>query len=339
VFSNRLPLPALIEHCRAMRHMLDAGLTLPQAMKHQAKSGPPAIKPIAKRLSDRMAEGDSLLDALEDEKQYFPPLYLAIGSVAEETGTLPEALRELEQFFTLQNTLWKKFIAQITWPVIQFVLATLVVAGVIWLLGILGSGSHGLNVLGLQGPDGAAKFFFGIWGFILFCYVMIYVLRNVIGRGPFIDGLALKMYALGPTLEALALARFSLSMSVTMEAGLKPEDAVKMSLTATGNHAYMDRAVPAQAMLRSGDELAETLREQRVFPEVYCDIVHTAEISGNEPETFSRQAKQYSEIAEARLKILATAAYWLVWLMVAIFIIVLIFNIFSQYVAALGGIK
>lgn len=338
MFSNRLPLPALIEHCRALRHMLDAGLTLPQAMKHQAKSGPAAIKPIARRLSDRMAEGDSLLDALEDERQYFPPLYFAIGSVAEETGTLPEALRELEQFFVLQNTLWKKFISQITWPVIQFVLATLVVAGLIYLLGIIGNGTHGLSVFGLQGSDGAAKFFFGIWGLILFGYVFIYVLRNVVGRGPFVDSIALNLYALGPTLEALALSRFSLGMAVTMEAGLKPQDAVKMALEATGNYAFTDRIKPAQAMLRSGDELAETLREQRVFPEVFCDIVHTAEISGNEPETFSRQAKQYSEIAESRLKILATAAYWIVWLMVAIFIIVLIFNIYGQYIGALGKI-
>lgn len=338
MFSSRVPLPALIEHCRALRHMLEAGLTLPQVMKHQAKSGPAAIKPIAKRMSDRMHEGDSFLEALEDEKQYFPPLYLAIGAVAEETGTLPEALRELEEFFTLQNSLWKKFIAQITWPVIQFVLATIIVAVVIYILGILSSGSHGISVLGLQGPGGAAKFFFGIWGIVFFCFGLIWFLRNVVGRGPFIDRIALSLYALGPTLEALALARFSLGMAVTQEAGMPPEQAVKLSLEATSNHAYTACIPSAQAMLKSGETLTDTLREQGIFPEVFVDIVHTAEVSGNEPESFARQAKQYSEIAEARLKILATAAYWLVWLMVAIFIIVLIFNIFSQYVGAISGI-
>lgn len=319
--------------------MLDAGLTLPQAMKHQAKSGPAVVKPIAKRLTEKMAQGESLQDALEEEREYFPPLFMAIGTVAEETGTLPEALRELESFFTLQNTLWKKFISQITWPIIQFVLATLVVSGLIYLLGILGGGSHGLSVFGLQGPQGAAYFFFGVWGFVLFIFVGIYILRNVVGRGPFIDGIALQLYALGPTLEALALSRFCLGMAVTQEAGMAPEAAVKLSLEATSNFAYTSRIDSTQALLRSGESLTESLREQRIFPEVFIDIVHTAEISGNEPETFSRQAKQYSEIAEARLKILATAAYWFVWLMVAIFIIVLIFNIFSQYIGALNGIK
>lgn len=338
VFSNRLPLASLIEHCRAMRHMLESGLTLAQAMKHQAKSGPAAVKPVAKRLADELEEGSDLQDALQGEKQYFPPLYLAIGSVAEETGNLPEALRELENFFTLQLSLWKKFIAQITWPCIQFVLATLVVSLVIYLLGIIHSGSHGLNVLGLQGPAGAAAFFFGTWGFILAIVVLIYFFRNVVGRGPMIDRLALGLYAIGPTLEALALARFSLGMALTQEAGVAPENAVKLSLEATSNYAYIDRTTSCQSMLRSGDSLTDTLREQHIFPEVFIDIVHTAEISGTEPDTFARQAKQYSEIAETRLKVLGQVAYWIVWGLVAIFIIVLIFNIYGQYLNALSGI-
>ncbi|MBL8822762.1 MAG: type II secretion system F family protein [Planctomycetia bacterium] len=338
MFSKQLPLAALIEHCRATRHMLETGLTLPQVMSHQAKSGPAAMKPVAKRLAASLKAGESLQDALEEEKEYFPPLYLSLGAVAEETGNLPEVLRELEHFFSMQLSLWKKFVAQITWPCIQFVLATLVVTLLIWLLGILGDGKHGMSVFGLQGSKGAAIFFFGVWGFVLAIFVGIYVLRNVVGRGPLIDGMALKLYALGPTLEALALARFSLGMSVTQEAGVAPETGIKLALESTSNHAYIARVVPAQSMLKSGETLADTLREQHIFPEVFVDVVHTAEVSGKEPETFARQAKQYSEIAEARLKILATAAYWLVWLMVAIFIIVLIFNIFSQYVSALSGI-
>lgn len=321
-----------------MRHMLHAGLTLPQAMKHQAKSGPAAIRPIARRLTEAMEDGESLQDALENEKEYFPPLYLSIGAVAEETGTLPEALKELENFFAMQLSLWKKFIAQITWPCIQFVLATLIISLVIYLLGILGGGSHGMSVLGLQGPKGAAYFFFGIWGFILAIYVFIYLLRNVVGRGPFVDRLFLSLYGLGPALEALALARFSLGMAVTQEAGITPERGIKLSLEATSNFAYIDRVESCQAMLKSGDSLTDTLREQHIFPEVFVDIVHTAEVSGTEPDTFARQAKQYSEIAEARLKILGQVAYWVVWGLVAIFIIVLIFNIFSQYLSALGGI-
>ncbi len=316
--------------------MLSAGLTLAQAMKHQAKSGPAAIRPVAQRMAQRMEQGEDLQAILKEEADYFPPLYRAIGSVAEETGTLPEALRELESFFTLQNSLWKKFLAQITWPCVQFVLATLVVSLVIWLLGIIAGGSHGLSVFGLQGGTGALIFFFGVWGVVIGLFTLLFFFRNVVGRGPGIDRLLLKLYAIGPLLEALALARFSMGMALTMEAGVPVDEAVGLSLDATNNFAFTDRKGYCQSMLKSGDSLTETLQAQHIFPEVFTDIVHTAEVSGTEPETFQRQSQQYNEIAEVRLKVLSQVAYWIVWGMVAIFIIALILNLFGQYASMIN---
>jgi type II secretory pathway component PulF len=310
--------------------MLEAGLTMAQAMKHQAKSGPAAIRPVAKRLASHLEEGDDLQTALKEVADRFPPLYLAIGSVAEETGTLPEALRELEEFFTLQLSLWKKFIAQITWPCVQFVLATLAISGLIWILGFLGADKFGMNVFGLSGASGAAIFFFTTWGIVAGFFVMIWFFRNVVGRGPAIDRFLMWLYALGPMLEAMALSRFSLSMSVTMEAGVPIPKAAKLSLESTSNYAYIDRVKPVQSMLKEGQTLTEALRAQHLFPEVFLDIVHTAEISGKEPESFYRQSKQYNEIAEMRLKILTQAAYWVVWGTVAVFIVITIFNIYGK---------
>jgi type II secretory pathway component PulF len=339
VFSNRLPLSALIEHCRALRHMLEAGLTMAQAMKHQAKTGPAAFRPVAKRLAESLEQGEDLQSALKEVSDRFPPLYLAIGSVAEETGTLPEALRELENFFTLQLSLWKKFISQITWPCVQFVLATIVVSLLIWILGVLSGGSHGMSVFGLQGASGAAAFFFTVWGIVLGLFVLLYFLRNVVGRGPMIDRTFMRLYAVGPMLEAMALSRFSLSMAVTMDAGVPIAEAARLAMNSTSNFAFIDRIPQTQSMLREGQTLTESLRAQHLFPDVYLDIVHTAEISGKEPDTFQRQARQYNEIAETRLKILSTAAYWLVWGIVAVFIIILIFNIYSQYLNQLNQIR
>ena len=40
--------------------------------------------------------------------------------VGEQTGHLPEAFGELERYFELQWKLRKQFIADITWPIIEF---------------------------------------------------------------------------------------------------------------------------------------------------------------------------------------------------------------------------
>jgi type II secretory pathway component PulF len=339
VFSQRFPLKAMIEHCRGVRHMLSAGLTLVQAMKHQAKSGPAVMRPTMAQVAARLEQGENLPSALREVEHRFPPLYLAIGAVAEETGALPEALRELEDFFAFQSSLWRKFLAQITFPCITFVFATIIVSILIWLLGVINPGQHSLSVFGLTGGSGAMIFFFTVWGFVFAIAAIIFFLRNVVGRGPAVDRFFLSLYALGPTMEALALSRFSLAMSVTVEAGVPIHNAVALSLGATSNYAYSAKAPACVQMLKKGETLAETLKAQRIFPAEFIDIVHTAEVSGKEPDAFARQSKQYTEIAEIRMKILAQAAYWIIWGSVAVFVIILLFHIYGQYISMLNSIK
>ncbi len=103
LISKRLPLTSLIElWCRVMRHNLSAGLTLRHVFKQQANRGPVGVRPIADRVSQQLQEGESLQDALESEKQYFPPLFTQLVTVGEHSGALPEIFEELENYFAMQ---------------------------------------------------------------------------------------------------------------------------------------------------------------------------------------------------------------------------------------------
>jgi type II secretory pathway component PulF len=336
MFSIRLPVGALAEHCRGLRYYLEAGLTLAQAMKHQGEKGPAAIRPVAARLANRLGQGESFADALEPETPYFPPIYLTLANVAEEIGMLPEALRELEQYFQLQQRLWRDFISQITWPAFQFFMAVLVMTLLIYILGVLPE--NPVSVMGLKGERGAVIFLSIIGGVLIVVFGGYWFISNVVKKGGVIDRFLLKVPFLGRTLEALALARFALAMSISMEAGTRAGDAAKLSLDATSNGAFADRSVAVRNMIVVEKcSLAEALREQRLFPSDFLAMVETAEEGGREPDAFGRMAEQYNEIAAYRLKALTRAAAWLVWLLVAIFIIALIFNLFNQYLGALNA--
>jgi type IV pilus assembly protein PilC len=96
LFSSRIPLSSLIELCRALRHNLSAGLRLVDVFRQQAKRGPARVRPVAERITQELERGGDLEGALEREKAAFPPLFLGLASVAEQTGNLPEVFRELE---------------------------------------------------------------------------------------------------------------------------------------------------------------------------------------------------------------------------------------------------
>jgi type IV pilus assembly protein PilC len=337
MFSKRLPLGALVEFCRALRHMVDSGLTLAMAMKQQGKSGPLVVRPVAARMAKRLASGDAFAEVLYDEQDRFPPLFLALSGVAEDTGKLPEALRELEEFFRLQQKLRRQFFAEITWPVTQFVLAILVIAGLIWILGIIGGANSPITVFGLKGGTGAMIFLSYVGLFLAGLVAVYWILRHVLNQGPAVDRFLLNIPGIGGCLQALAIARFSMAMALTVDAGTKIGDAVRLSLRATGNSAFACRDESAAKIVNEGLTLTEALREQHLFPDEYLAIVETAEISAQEPEVFAKQAEHYHEIATYRMKFITSAAAKLVYAMVAIFIIVMIFHLYSQMLAPVNA--
>src|SRR5262245_60772215 len=126
LFSKQLPLGDLIFLCRALRHNLGAGLTLRDVFRQQGERGPSQLRPVARRICATLEQGDSLDKALQKEAEAFPPLFLALAGVGEETGHLPEIFAELESYFTLQQRLRRQFRSQSIMPVLQLFFAFIV---------------------------------------------------------------------------------------------------------------------------------------------------------------------------------------------------------------------
>src|SRR5262249_28289617 len=133
-FSRRLSIKDLVDLCRSMRYSLASGLTLRDVMDLLHTNGPPRLRPVAAEISKELKAGWSLQDAISKQSAVFPPIFLALVTVGEESGNLPEVLTELEKYYKVQQKLRREFIDQITWPVIQFGMAVFVIAGLIWVL-------------------------------------------------------------------------------------------------------------------------------------------------------------------------------------------------------------
>jgi type IV pilus assembly protein PilC len=336
MFSSRLPLSALIELCRVMRHYLGAGLTLPDVFRQQARSGPAAVRPVAERISDRLKQGEALEDALKPEEKLFPPLFLSLTNVGERTGMLPEVFSELERYFLRQKKLRQQFIASSAWPVIQFVLAVLIISFVLFIIGVISSDPSGKPAfdplgLGLYGASGALIFMGTIFGSVG-GLILLYVLssRWLSGKAR-IDRMLLTVPVLGPCLEALALARFCLALRLTTESGMSIVKALRLSLRATSNSAF-EAAIPVvEQSVKSGNDLTVALSRMHLLPEEFLHILEVAEESGKLSDVLEHQSEHYHEVAGRRLTVLTAMASALIWLITAIFIIVMIFRFFLMY--------
>jgi type IV pilus assembly protein PilC len=341
MFSSRLSLSVLIELCRVLRHYLGAGLALPDVFRQQEKRGPAAVRPVAGRIARVLEDGDSLEDALKPETPYFPPLFISLASVGERTGNLPEVFAELERFYLRQQQLKRSFLARITWPVTQFVLAVFVLALVIFIMGQLSPVTPGGKPfdpvgLGLFGASGALTFIVAVFGSIAALFGLYWFVSRTFGGRVKTHRLLLNVPALGPCLQALALGRFCLALQLTTEAGMSIRKALRLSLRATSNAAFEDAAPRVEEVIEGGDDVTLALQSTGLFPEEFERILAVAEESGTLAEVMKHQGDHYADEASRRLAALTSVAGYGVYALTGLFIVIFIFRMYGRYLNLLS---
>jgi type IV pilus assembly protein PilC len=341
VLSTKLPLTDLIELCRVLRHYLGSGLTLRDAITQQARKGRQRVRPIAERISHDLEQGIDLETALAKEQKAFPPLFVSLATVGEQSGNMPEIFGELERYYLMQQKLTRLFLMQIAWPVFQFVAAIFVIAGLLFVLGLIADSRGGKPLdplgLGLTGPKGAMIFLSVVFGLLALLAVSYWIVTRHLNQKASFDRLMLSIPVLGPCFRALALSRFCLALRLTMETGMSITRAMRLALAATGNAAYEIGESKVRASLKAGDDLTKALWDRALFPEEFQNIVAVAEESGRLHDVLDHQTEHYQDESRRRLLILTNVAAWGVWLLVAILIIIAIFRIFL--IAYLGPIN
>jgi type IV pilus assembly protein PilC len=342
--SKRLSLPHLADLCRDLRHYLGAGLTVADAFRRQAKKGPGPVRAVAERVSAELKRGHSLASALRREADVFPPLLLALVDVGESTGMLAEVFAELEKYYARQLQLRRQFLAQITWPVVQFLAAVFILAGLIFFLGIVkdrqGPNDPPYDPLGfgLSGAAGATTFLGIVFGTLAGLFGLYLLVKRVLKRGPTLDAALLRIPAIGPCLRSHALARFCLALRLTFETSMSVGEALRLALRATGNEAFAAEAGSVESAVETGRDLTSILGGTHLFPEEFIHVLAVGEESGRLTEVLKQQGEHYHDESGRRLTALTRTAGYGVWIFVAVLITWAIFRLYSSYLGALGGV-
>lgn len=335
--SSKCPLPALVDWCRALRYSLSAGLNPVKTFKQQAKSGPRPLREVAGELAGKMSKGESLADALEPHRNRFPPLFLELVAVGEQTGRLEDAFQQLEEYYQAQLSMQRAFRSQIMYPVIQFFAAIFIVAFLIFILGILGSKMDPIG-LGLTGTAGALTFLAIAFSFVAAIVVVLKVSAENVAFRAKLEGGLLWVPGWGPAFLTFATMRFAVALRMCAEAGLRAEKTLHYCFRATANSAFQRGEERAVAVAKKGGELTDALDESGApFPREFREMLSMGEETGNTSEVMDRLATRLQEEAVRKMKVAAQMTGWAIYVMVAIMIIFFIFRIASTYLGMLSA--
>lgn len=340
LFSSQLPLKNLVQFCQVLRHNLSAGLSLVDVFRQQSERGQVTVRPVARRVLEKLEGGDSLEDSLKHVKDKFPPLFISLSGVGERSGNLPDIFKELERYYALQLRLRRQLISQSILPILQLVGAVFVIALMLLILGIVSdsaSGQSPIDPFGVGTNVSGALTFLGICFGTAFTLFAVYIaVTRLLKQKPLVDATLLRVPVLGPCLEALALTRFCLALRLTMETGMSIVSALRLSMRATANSAYISRTDAVLDSLRRGNQLTESIEAAHIFPHEFENIMAAAEQGGRVPEAMRHQAEQYEELSVMRMTMLTRMLGFLIWATVAILLIIAIFRIFTSAYGAAG---
>jgi type IV pilus assembly protein PilC len=339
VFSPRIPNRPLSDVCRHLATMLHSGVPILTALRTTGKNAShPRVRRALEGIETDLRRGQDFASAVACREE-FPPLAAEMIGVAEQTGQLPEILRHLAEHYDNLVKMRRMFVTAIAWPAFQLVAAILIVALLILILGIIADArGQTIDVLGwgLIGPRGALLWLAMTFG-SLFSLWFVYKLVSTSAAGKrTLDPLLLRIPVVGRCLRSFALSRFSWALSLTQQTGMGLDQCLDVSLRATSNGAYLAEIPRVVAMVRAGEELADTLRATGLFPEDYLQMISVADASGTVPETLDRLSPELQADARRSLSALVVAAGWLIWMLVAAFIIFLIFSLAAFYVGLIN---
>lgn len=338
----------LIGLCQRVGQSLKAGVEIRRVWQMESSRGSAAHRQHMESILRHVSAGGTVADGLRACGGFFPPLTCQMVEIGEKTGQLDGVLLKLAKYYEQQEALKKSFYLGIAWPMLQLLAATFVIAGVIWISGMIGSfmgtGGAGIDILGLGLTGG--------WGALLFLLSVATVAGGVVLAvnallrgwfGPAPLQLAMRLPVLGSCLESFALSRLTWSFALGLESGMDARRVVELAVASTQNAHYEQHAAAISAGVARGQTFHESFEQTHAFPQEFLHSLETAEIAGATSEALLRLAKQYEDKAHEAMRYVTMACTAATFVIVALVMILAIarlaFFVFQPYREAIDMIN
>jgi type IV pilus assembly protein PilC len=345
VFSPRMRLKPLAQFCHRLATATNAGIQDRKIWTDEAQRGSSAERAAAAQIRDSLAAGHSISDALQATGEFYPPLFHQMVEVGEVSGRLGENYKRLARHYDRTLAANRDFRGRLSWPIMQLGIALFVIGVLIYILGIL---PVNMTAAGVQ-VDTLGWGLVGTSGLIIYTNILLLVgialflfvesVRRGLGWTHVMQRQLTRLPVIGGAFKTLALAKFTWALQLVLDTPMDIRKALVLALNATGNDYFSRHGASVASRIEHGQSVTQSLAATGLFPSDLLDSIAVGEESGRLVETMEREAREYEERSGVAIAILAQFAGYLIWLLVAAFIIVMIFRMFSSYVDTIHSLS
>ncbi len=278
--------------------LLGAGLTLVESIEALAEKEVNAVtRNTLERLSEQLKQGRTLSQAMHEQPQAFPSLYVSTVRATERTGDLNDALRRYAAYDAQLDVVRKKVISASIYPVLLMAAGTLVL---VFLLAYVVP-RFSMVYEDVKGDlPLVSRLLLDLGNFLsahgAVVAVVVLVLISLLGRMLFtpaarrwIGAKMWKIPAVGSRMRLYQLARFYRTLGMLLRGGTAVVAALDMAtgLLAPALRASAERAREA---IREGQSISEAMDAQGLTTPVALRMLRVGERSGRMDEMMDRIA-------------------------------------------------
>jgi type II secretory pathway component PulF len=302
----------VVSFIRELATLLKAGISLLTALNTLASQHSRRFRPIIQHLSDQVASGVGLAEAMGQQSAYFDSMCVSITAVGENTGSLEIALKRLADFKDRANRLTSKVTTALIYP--AFVCAFGLIISLFLMSYVVPNLLSSLTAAGKELPaitkivKGLSDFLLNWWWALLAGLAGLVVLFKMIlasqsGRKIF-DRLLLNMPMIGQLLRKENTSRIAIILAALLRSGLQFVQAVQITRSTVKNRLFAKALEDYELAVASGKDVAGPLAASGVFSPMVIQMLAVGQHAGNLEEMLEQLAETYDQeiaVATARL--------------------------------------
>src|SRR5205807_125854 len=300
--SLKIPHGQLLIFTEQLAHLLQAGMTLDEGLSILEKRlKQPRVQQMTHALHQALVDGRSFSRALSEFPRIFPPLYVNMVAAGEASGALPQILlrlvKHLMQAKDLRDRVQQALIYPAFLALAGAILITIFITYMVPQLTGFMSQTGGAMPLPTRILMDIHHVITTYWwlGALIVVGVIIGVrafMRTDEGRLTW-DRFRLAIPGYGGVIRHRYYAQFSRTLGTLMENGVPLLRSLDLVSEIAGNRFLEVKLGEVRRAVIDGATLSAALQEQKMFPDLFTDMMGVGEQTGHFAETMQAIADVY----------------------------------------------
>ncbi|HKF39495.1 MAG TPA: type II secretion system F family protein [Candidatus Acidoferrum sp.] len=289
--------------------LIKAGLPILRALDLLAtRASAPKLRPILTQIRDRVREGRSLSEAV-DEAGVFSKVYSTAILAGEKSGNLSGVLEYYIAYQKVSTGVKKKIASALVYPTLLIVAATCIVTYLVtFVVPKFGMLYRDLNVE-LPTPTKVLiaitvdyrNYILGLIALVALTVMGIFFWSRSEQGGLAFDKLKFRVPVIGPTLLKFQVAQFCRTLATLLTGGTPLVAALSTAADSIGSRLVKGTVLQATQMVREGESLHGALSANQVMPEMALDMIEVGESSGALAPMLNSVAEFFEEEVSLKL--------------------------------------